>query len=300
MKTYQLFLDKLEFPNEKIAICLGYFDGVHLAHKEIIKEALNSKYKVALLTFDKPLSTILNNNKSKEVLTSLNDRFRIINRLGVDYYYVLHVDANFVNLTKFDFIDILHKLNVQEIYVGEDYSFGKNKEGNNTFLKQYFKVHEVPLLKIKGEKVSTQEIIALLKKGDVKKANSLIGQNYLVSGIVEKGMHNGEKIGFKTANIKLNDNYVMPKYGVYKVIAYLEGIPHLAIANVGVHPSIDQINKPIIEVHIPNFNEELYGKSLNVEFLDFMRPEIKFSSIDDLIKQISNDVSSLSKYLDKT
>ncbi len=295
MKTYQLFLDKLEVPNEKIAICLGYFDGVHLAHKEIIKKALKSKYKVALLTFDKPLSTLLNNNKSKEVLTSLNDRFRIISRLGIDYYYVLHVDANFVNLTKFDFIEILRKLNVQEIYVGEDYSFGKNKEGNNAFLKQYFKVYEVPLLKVNGEKISTQEIIALLKEGKIKKANSLLGQNYLVSGIVEKGMHNGEKFGFRTANLKLNDNYVIPKYGVYKVIAYVEGIPHLAVANVGVHPSINEIDKPIIEVHIPAFNEEIYEKNISVEFLDFLRPEIKFSSIEELIKQISNDVSSLSK-----
>lgn len=295
MKTYQLFLDKLEVPNEKIAICLGYFDGIHLAHKEIIKKALKSKYKVALLTFDKPLSTLLNNNKSKEVLTSLNDRFRIISRLGVDYYYVLHVDANFVNLTKFDFIETLHKLNVQEVYVGEDYSFGKNKEGNNAFLKQYFKVYEVPLLKVNGKKISTQEIIALLKEGEVKKANSLLGQNYFVSGIVEKGMHNGEKFGFRTANLKLNDNYVIPKYGVYKIITYVEGIPHLAIANVGVHPSIDEISKPIIEVHIPNFNEELYGKNLSVEFLDFLRPEIKFNSIDELIEQITKDVSSLSK-----
>ncbi len=296
MKTYQLYLDKLEVPSDKIAICLGYFDGVHLAHKEIIKKAVTcSNYKVALLTFDRPLSTLLNNNKSKEVLTSLDDRFRIIDRLGVDYYYILHINPEFINLTKYDFIDILHKLNVQEIYDGEDYTFGKNKEGNNTFLKQYFKIYEMPLLKSGGHKISSQEIIALLKNGEVKKANLLLGQNYLVSGSVKEGLHNGEKFGFKTANLKLNTNYVIPKFGVYKVIAYLDGVPHLAVANVGVHPSIEKINEPIIEVHIPNFDEEIYGKNLSVEFLDFLRPEIKFNSLDELIKQITKDVSSLSK-----
>ncbi len=296
MKTYQLYLDNLEAPKEKIAICLGYFDGVHLAHKEIIKKAVtNSNYKVALLTFDKPLSTLLNNNKSKEVLTSLDDRFKIIDRLGVDFYYVLHVDKDFINLNKYDFIDILHKLNVQEIYVGEDYSFAKNKEGNIAFLKQYFKVFVSPIMKINGNKISTQEIIKLLKDGYVEKANLLLGQNYLVSGIVKEGFHNGEKFGFKTANLKLNSNYVIPHFGVYKVIAYIDGIAHLAVANVGVHPSIDKIDTPIIEVHIPNFVEDIYDKNMSVEFLSFLRSEIKFNNVEDLIKQISKDVASLSK-----
>lgn len=294
MKTYQIYFDKAKPNKGKIAICLGYFDGVHQAHKEIIKKAVtNSSLPIALLTFDKPVSTFLNNQKSKEVLTSLDDRFRIINRLGVDYFYVLHIDENFLKKEAMDFISFLKELNVDEIYVGEDYRFGYKRIGDIALLKKYFKVFSSPLLKIDGNKISTQEIIKLIKEGNIEKANILLGQNYLISGVVEHGLHNGEKIGFKTANVKLSSNYLIPRFGVYKVIAYIDGIAHLAIANVGLHPSIKISDKPLIEVHIPNFDEDIYNHSISVEFLKFIRPEIKFKSIDELIKQINKDVSSL-------
>ncbi len=296
MKTFQIYFDKPRVNKEKIAICLGYFDGVHQAHKEIIKKAVtNSSLPVALLTFDKPVSTFLNNNKSKEILTSLNDRFRIINRLGVDYFYVLHIDESFLNKTAMEFIEFLKKLNVCEIYVGEDYHFGYKRFGDIALLKNYFKVYSFPLLKIDGSKISTQNIVKLIKDGSIEKANLLLGQNYLVSGIVTEGLHNGEKLGFKTANVKLSDNYIIPLFGVYKVIAYIDGIPHLAIANVGVHPSIDIISNPLIEVHIPGLSENLYNCSISVEFLKFIRPEIKFNNIEELTNQIKKDITYLSK-----
>lgn len=291
MKSYQLHLDDIKPIAKKMSICLGYFDGVHLGHQKIISEAVkNSKDPVGVLTFDKPVSYFLDNKKSKEVITSLNDRFRIIDRLGADYYLVLHINREFLDYSALDFIDILKKLNVSDIYVGDDYRFGKKQSGDVNLLKEHFNVHAISLLEIDNHKVSTQNIISLIKNGEVLKANKLLGHNYLINGIVIEGHHNGEKFGIRTMNIKLDSNYVIPRFGVYKVITYIDGVPHLSIANVGIHPTIDIEDMPLLEVHIPNFNEDTYGKAIYVEFIEFIRPELKFDNVDDLIAQIKSDI----------
>lgn len=296
MKTFQLYPKDTFYQEEGLAICLGYFDGVHVGHKHLISLAVKcSPYPVALATFDKPVSSLIDNHKSKEVLTSLNDRFRIIDRLGVDYYFVMHISPEFLKVSKEDFIIKLKSFNVKEIYVGDDYHFGKNRSGCIEDLKQHFKVIDVPFETYKGKKVSTQSIIQNIKDGDINIANLLLGQNYQISGTVTKGHQNGTKLGIKTANIKLDDNYVIPKFGVYKVIAYIDGVPHLSMANVGTHPTIDEEDKPVIEVHIPGMNDDLYGKAIFVEFIQYIRPEIKFKSTDELVKQVNKDLTLIQK-----
>jgi riboflavin kinase/FMN adenylyltransferase len=294
MKTIQISKDNLIAPSESLTICLGYFDGVHLGHKQIIHRAVREgEYDLGVLTFDVPVSSLLDNKKSKEVLTSLNDRFRIIDRLGVDYYFVLHIDKDFLEMEPLEFINILQKLNVKEVYVGEDYRFGKDRKGDINLLKKYFYTEVIKLLRYDGKKISSQDIIALLKEGKIDKANALLGQNYSISGTVVEGHHNGEKLGIRTANVKPAVNYVFPKFGVYKVIAYIEGIPHLAIANVGVHPTIIKEAEPLIEVHIPNYENEDYGKSIMVEFLEFVRPEKTFKDKEALVKQVKEDIAKI-------
>lgn len=294
MKTIQISKDNLVSPSKEITMCLGYFDGVHLGHRQIIHKAVREgEYDLGILTFDVPVSSLLENNKSKEVLTSLTDRFHIIDRLGVDYYFILHIDKDFLNMEPLEFIEMLKKLNVKEIYVGEDYRFGKDRKGDITLLKKYFPTEVIKLLKYEGKKISSQEIINLLKEGKVAKANSLLGQNYSISGTVVEGRHNGEKLGIRTANVKPSINYVLPRFGVYKVIAYIEGVPHLAIANVGVHPTIVKEEEPLIEVHIPNYENEDYGKSIMVEFLEFIRPEKTFKSAEELVKQVKDDIKRI-------
>ncbi len=294
MKTIQISVDNLIAPSESLTMCLGYFDGVHLGHKQIIHKAVREgDYDLGVLTFDVPVSSLLENSKSKEVLTSLTDRFRIIDRLGVDYYFVLHIDKDFLNMDPLEFIDILKKLNVKEIYVGEDYRFGKDRKGDINLLKQHFDVEVIKIFKYEGKKVSTQEIVSLIKAGKMKLANALLGQNYSISGTVVEGRHNGEKLGIRTANVKPSVNYVLPRFGVYKVIAYIEGVPHLAIANVGVHPTIVQEKEPLIEVHIPQYKNEDYGKSIMVEFLEFIRPEKTFKDKESLVKQVKEDIRKI-------
>lgn len=294
MKTILIDNKSIVAPTQSLSICLGYFDGVHQGHKQIIRKAVKEcDYDLGVLTFDTPISNYLDNSKSKEVLTSLTDRFRIIDRLGVDYYFIAHIDDEFLSMSALEFIEFLKKLNVKEVYVGEDYHFGKDKKGDVTLLKKYFYVEPIKLLKNDGKKISTQEIINLIKNGRISQANVLLGQNYSISGTIVEGRHNGEKLGIRTANVKMSDNYVIPRFGVYKVIAYIEGVPYRAIANVGVHPTIVKEEAPIIEVHIPNYNKLDYGKSIMVEFLEFIRPEKWFSSKEELVKQVREDISKI-------
>ncbi len=295
MKVVHIYYQNITAKVEHLSMILGYFDGVHLGHQHLIKTARKmAKHPLAILTFDRPVSSLMNNGKNSEVLTSLDDRFKMISKLGVDYYYLFHIDKEFLNLSSDDFIDILKKLNVEEVFAGEDFHFGKNRSGDTNLLKDYFDVEVVDLLKENGEKISSQEIKELLMIGRLKEANDLLGHNYQISGTPITGKGIGHKIGFPTINVKMNDNYVLPKFGVYKTICYLDGVPHLSICNVGINPTVDMGNLPSIEVHLKDFENYSYS-NINVEFLEFIRPEIKFSSLDELKNQIENDTKKVFK-----
>lgn len=295
MKVVHIYYNNISAKVDDLSLILGYFDGVHLGHQELIKRARKyAKHPLAILTFDKPVASFINNGKNSEILTSLDDRFRIISKFGVDYYYLFHIDKDFLNLSDVDFIEILKKLNVREVFIGEDFRFGKGRKGTPDTLKDYFDVDVSKLLEINGEKVSSQNIKNLLEVGKIDEANSLLGHNYQVSGTIVSGKKIGRLIGFPTLNMKLSDNYVLPRYGVYKTIAYIDGIPHLSIANVGVNPTIDAGDIPTIEVHLKEYEDGDYS-SLSLEFLEFVRPEIKFNSLDELKSQIESDVKKVFK-----
>ena len=292
MKTIYLSKDNIKAPSDKISICLGYFDGIHLGHQQIIKEALKDKaLPVSVLTFDKPVSSFLANDKSKEVLTSLKDKESEIAKLGADYLLVMQIDKDFLSLRADEFVEILKKLNVEHIYVGDDYRFGKNKSGDVSLLKKSFDVTVVDTVLYKGEKVSTQRIISLVKDGDMESVNKMLNRSYRISGIVVEGHHNGEKLGIRTANIKMDANYALPKFGVYITNVSINGKTYKAITNVGVHPTIQKEKEPLIEVHIPNYKEIDYGKDISVEFLEFVREEKKFSSSKELVEQVRKDIA---------
>lgn len=294
MKTILMDYQKPCSRFDELSICLGYFDGVHLGHQTLIKYARkNAKHILGLLTFDKPISTIVNNGKSTEVLTSLDDRFKIISKLGVDYYFVTKIDRNFTELSDLDFVEMLKKMNVKEVFVGKDFKYGKNAQGTIYTLQDYFDVKVIDIENSDGEKVSTQSIGKYIQSGDIEKAKKLLGRNYQVQGTIVSGKQIGRTIGFPTINLKLSDNYVLPKFGVYKTICYLDNVPHVAIANVGVKPTIGGEFSPGIEVHLKDVNNEIKADVVNLEFLKFIREEIKFSSLEELKAQISKDIKEV-------
>ena len=292
MKVIRVRYDEINQIEPNLALCLGYFDGVHLGHQDLIENAsMLTSNPLGLLTFDKPASEFIRNGKSNEVLTSLDDRFRILSRYNLRYFIIIEIDQTFLDYSPEKFIkDVLKKLGVIEVFCGEDYCFGCLAKGDVNLLKKYFDVHVIELLKDKGNKISSSDIIHLLKEGNVKEANRLLGHQYEIMGVVEKGYGRGTKLGFPTANLKLSANYVIPRLGVYKCIAYVRGVPHISIVNVGVHPTVGSLTSPLVEVHIPNFTEITYGMTVYLEFLDFVRPEVKLNNIDELKAQIAKDL----------
>lgn len=291
MKTILVDYKNIEPRFESLSMCLGYFDAVHLGHQKLIKYARkNAKNLLGLLTFDKPVSSIIKNGKSQEVITSLDDRFKIISKLGVDYYFVFKLEKAFLELSDMEFINLLKKMNVKEVFVGKDFRYGKDQKGTIYTLQDYFEVHVIEIEKIDDKKVSTEDIKNLIKNGDVLTASKLLDRNYSITGTIVPGNQIGRTIGFPTINLKLNDNYVLPKFGVYKTICYVDNVPHIAIANVGVRPTIKERNTPNIEVHLKNFKGEIKGDYVILEFVEFIREEMKFDNLEDLKSQIQKDL----------
>lgn len=293
MKTILMDYKKPCSRFENLSICLGYFDGVHLGHQALIKYARkNAKFTLGLLTFNKPISTLVENGKNTHILTSLDDRFKIISKLGVDYYFVLNIDKAFTELSDLEFIEMLKKMNVKEIFVGKDFRYGNKAKGTIYTLQDYFEVKVIDIENVDGEKVSTQAIGNLIVNGEIKKANDLLGHNYQLQGSIVHGNHIGTTLGFPTLNLKLSDDYLLPKFGVYKTICYVDNVPHVSITNVGVKPTVGS-EKPVVEVHLKDFSGEVYGDVVNLEFLEFIRPEMKFDSLEELKLQIEKDIKNI-------
>lgn len=292
---------------DEISLCLGYFDGIHLGHQKLIERANKSNYKSAVLTFD------FNNDvslKNKSFLTSLDDKKNILNKMNVDYLFVLFFDDNVKNLSYKDFIHkIILKMNAKELVVGKDYGFGKNAEGNVDVLKRESSLYDVIVideLSFNSKKIGTSQIISLIKNGDIKTANELLGYYYKITGIVEKGYHLGQKIDFPTANIDLG-NYVKPKNGVYLCCVIIDNKKFYGMCNIGKHPTVNKLDSDLLEVHIFNFDNIIYNQLISVEFIDYIREERQFDSVIDLYNQLKkdkkmceNNIKILEKNINKT
>lgn len=290
MRIIELNINNIEEFKEEIVLCLGYFDGVHIGHQKLINEALNEGYKVGVLTFDRPVYSVINKNIKFTSITSVTDRFEIFDKLGVSYLFVLHFDEEVLNKTKDEFINfVLKKLSPKKIYCGSDYSFGFKGEGNPEYLSNYFDVNIVSLELIDNKKIGSKSIREYIETGEIDKANEMLGRAYRISGLVVHGKHNGSTINFPTANLDLDYSYILPKVGVYIGYAYVDNVKMKSIINVGTHPTIMKLRKPIVEVHILDYSKDIYDKSIYVEFVSFIREEKPFNSMDELKNQLEFD-----------
>ena len=290
MKKYEFNINNIPLIKDEISLCLGYFDGIHIGHIELIKKAKESKYKSAILTFN----MLGVNFKRNELITSLADREKVLKELGLDYYFVLDFDESIMKLNPDEFIEkILHKLNVKEVVVGQDYTFAYKKSGNVDYLKNYenkfYDIKVVDDILFNDKKISTTEIISFIKDGKIDIANNLLNRPYKILGKVNKGLSNGKKIDFPTANINLSDKYVLPKNGVYFTYTIVDNVRYKSMTNVGVHPTISKLDKMIVETHIFNFNDNLYDKEIEIEFILYLRDETKFASLNELKEQLKKD-----------
>ena len=289
MKIIDFSINDVPANDKDLVLCLGFYDGLHLGHQKLIQDALDEGYPVGVMTFDIAPRVLLGKKENYSLMSTF-DKADFLEDMGVKYLYLMHFDKETLNVTKDEFIErVLKVLNPTKIFVGSDYRFGTNGEGDANYLKRFFDVHVIELQKIDNIKISSKKIREYVETGKMEKAAALLGRPYRISGLVVEGDHNGRKIDFPTANLELDYTYVFPKEGVYMGYGYFMNRKRKAMICVGTHPTIHQLLKPIIEVHIIDFNENLYGRELYVDFVSYIRPVKQFDSLEELREQLLKD-----------
>ena len=274
--------------------CIGAFDGVHLGHQALVNMAKSISSKFQILTFD-PVPKKFFNNMHK-LLSTKDMKVDILSRLSPESIIFLNFD-DVKDLNPEDFCNILNnKLNTKSIVVGKDFKFGKNREGDVNFLIKYFgntNVHVLNDYIVNDLKISSTLIKSTINEGKLELANQYLGYSFKLKGKVEHGNRMGHKIGFPTANINVDVNLVTPKFGVYEVDVTKDDKTYKGVMNIGNRPTVSNDLKLSYEVHILDFDEDIYGSFLEVKFVSFIRDEIKFDNIEELKNQISIDIKSI-------
>lgn len=286
---------KTDHYEKPIVIALGFFDCVHLGHLALINEAKKMAEKIGGET---AISTFLNDPNSllnrKAQVYSIEERLIVFENLAIDNVICEEFTTEFASQTPIEYLDSLtSRFNIQGIVVGRDYTFGKDAEGDMTLLKQYFgekkvKVRVIPFEKANTKKISTRFIKKFIEDGDVQVANSLLTQPYFMVGEVVHARHRGTIIGYPTANTKEHENTLMIATGIYLTKVHVDGKSFMGITNVGPKPTFDEKNHTI-ETHILDFNRDIYGKTIIVEFHKKIRDTVKFSSVPALCNQMKRD-----------
>lgn len=284
---------------KNLSLALGYFDGVHLGHQSVIKSAVNfakeQNTKSAVVTFkDHPCCYFY--GVCPKYILPREERKNKIEALGIDYLFEL----DFEKISKLSASEYLEKILVKNfspcaISTGFNHNFGSNKSGNTTFLAQMadkyrYKYFAKDAEKINGEVISSTAIRNLLSSGNIEAANNMLGYTFLIKGTVIKGQQLGRQLGFRTANMLYPTELIDLPFGVYSTIVTHNGCSYKGITNFGIKPTVSKSNQCLLETHILNFDKDIYGESLQIEFVKMLRPETKFNSLDELKNQIKKDI----------
>lgn len=280
-----------------IAIALGYFDGLHRGHQGIIENvvahAKANQLVSAVMTFSTNPKLFLKKTADTGLLTPMQEKIEVLAHLGVNQLLVLPFDEDMARMEPESFIETyLLANNVRYVATGPDFCFGNKGSGNIQLLKQYegnFQLEVATKLEFQDKKIGATEIKDCLGMGDVVAARDMLGRPYGVSGLVIKGNQKGRTIGFPTANIKVSPDYYLPRPGVYGVEVYLRGHRYHGMCNIGHNPTFNFTGRLSVEVNLFDFDEDIYGQTLRLEFIKYLRSERKFSSIEDLTGQLERD-----------
>jgi riboflavin kinase/FMN adenylyltransferase len=270
-------------------VAVGTFDGVHLGHREVIRGA------DTVVTFDPHPAAVVAPGGAPRLLTTLERKTELIAELGVEELVVVEFDEEFAARSAQSFVDdvLVGTLRAEHVSVGENFRFGHKAAGDQALLRAdpRFETRVVPLLEVDGEVVSSSHIRGLVLGGAVEYADRLLGAPFTVAGEVVEGDRRGRTLGFPTANLVPRDGYVVPGHGVYACRAQtVDGTVHVAATNVGVRPMFVTGRGELIEAFLVDFDGDLYGSVLRVEFLKRLRGEKRFESVEALIEQMGRDV----------
>ena len=281
-------------------LAIGVFDGVHLGHQSVIstsaQHARAANGTPVVVTFDPHPEKILRPEKAPHLLTATPHKIALIRRLGVRHLLIITFNKEFAATEPEDFVQQLvhYSKPLREICVGHEWSFGKNRRGNLELLKKLgaqfdFNVVGIPPVTVNGEIVSSTTIRRAVETGDLKKAATMLGREYTILGTVVHGDDLGKKIGFPTANLSAHSEKFPPN-GVYFAETILDGKTLPGVVNLGVRPTVSSGKSDrILEIHLLDFNRDIYDKDLELRFVRYLRPEMKFENVNALVRQIERD-----------
>jgi len=282
-------------------VAIGNFDGLHVGHQKVLKEARQkakkNNLKFGLITFEPVPTMFFNKSIENHRINSLNQKIYFLKKIKLDFLVIINFNKNFSNLSAESFIEniLFKKIKCKYIFVSRNFKFGKKRLGNvNTlkkFEKKYFYKTVITTPHKKEKKIVSSSLIRkIIYQGRVKEAERLLGRTWTVEGVVVKGQQRGRKIGFPTCNIKLN-SYTIPKLGVYSVRVQTKNLKKRGIANIGYRPTFSG-KSLLLEVNIFGIKRNLYKKILKISFIKFIREEKKFKNSNQLRVQIKKDIVS--------
>lgn len=303
-------LNELALTKEPIGIALGTFDGMHIGHQQVIGKLVSyckeKGYKSVVYTFSNHPRELTRNGHRVHRLASNADKEKLIAQTGADYLLMIPFDEGFMKTSPEEFVGkyLIDGMNVKALAVGFDYRFGKGAAGDVALLERLASKYHYELLvadavSLNGHKVSSSEVRDKIKHGDMVAAHHMLGRPYSVAGKVIKGKQVGRKLGFPTANLEVESYMSLIKPGVYVSYTEVGGKLYESLSNVGYNPTFEQTELNL-ETFLFDFDEDIYGQTIRIYFIAHMRGELKFSSLDDLIAQMNEDVrASKENYFSK-
>ena len=285
-------------PSRETVVTVGVFDGVHQGHRHLLRQVVRSagaEYIPAVVTFSNRPITVLRPGTATSYLTTPEQRIELIKQQGIELVVCLEFTKELAQVTAADFAKMLREsLRMKGLVLGPDSALGKDRQGDLAFMQEQgerlgFWARSVAPLEIEGQPVKSRRIREALADGNVSVCPELLGRNHYLSGVVVLGDQRGRTLGFPTANIEVDPQLLLPGDGIYATWAIIDGKRHQSATSIGVRPTFD-LTQRLVEVFIMDFDADLYGKTVGVEFIQKVRDQEKFDGLDALVKQINADV----------
>jgi len=301
--TFIRDLQGLQAGDQRSVVTIGSFDGVHLGHQAILKQVIDKAAQLGLpsvaMTFEPQPQEFFSGEKAPARLMRLREKVHALLEFGIDQVVCLQFNRTLRALTAAEFVErvLVQGLGTKHLIVGDDFRFGCDRSGDFTMLltmgEAYdFEVQDTETLTIDGQRISSTLVRQTLERADFAQAAELLGRPFSIKGRVAYGQQLGRELGFPTANVQLN-RYSAPLRGVYAVLVEIDGVEYQGAANVGIRPTLGDLVKPILEVHLLDFKGDLYGRRIEVEFVAKIRDEEKFTTLDKLVESIQRDVKKI-------